>query len=208
MLGGMLRFASLVGAMALVATAWGAPAPRGRVVRVERPRGNPNIIPILCELKPDGSGMCVGTSPTIGDTILVVDENKTVAEVRVTKSSPLNPKCDTLWQITGEVLRGDMTQARANRAIGLIDRGADPRTARRMEESRLTSPSTNPDVHVGLGIDRDGDGNADILVTQYACDSNGQPTGSSGAVDYCIDIWSKRDNVMKRAWTTKLQACR
>lgn len=211
MLGGMSRLASLaVVLLGATAPTWGAPAPKGRVVRVERPRGNNATIPILCEVKSDGSGVCVGKSPEIGETILVVDDAHTVAEVRVTKTEPLSPKCETLWNITTEITRGDLSQVRANKTIGMIDPSADPRAARRVPEDRLTSPSPNPDVRVLVGIDRDGDGTADVVATQYSCDAQGQPTSANARsmVDYCIDIWSRRDNVMKRAWTTKFQACR
>jgi hypothetical protein len=210
MLGGMVRFASLILVGATALTAWGAPAPKpqGRVVRVERPHGDTNTVPILCELKADGSGMCVGASPNIGDTVIVVDDTHTLAEVRITRSAPQSPKCDTLWTVNGDIIRGDMSQSRGTKAIGIIDPATDRRSARRVEEDKLISPNPSPDVRVALGVDRDGDGTADIIVTQYACDAQGQPTSTGSAIDFCIDIWCKRDKVMKRAWTTKLATCR
>ncbi len=206
MLAVMLRLTSLILVGALALTAWGAP--HGRVVRVERQRTGTAAVPVLCEVKSDASGMCVGPEPHVGDTITVVDDTHTVAEVRITKSQALSPKCDTLWQISGEVVRGDMTQSRSSKQIGLIDGSLDRRVARRVDEDRIKSPTDNPETRVLLGVDRDGDGTADVVITQFNCDAQGQPTSSGTAVDFCIDIWSERDTVMKRTWSTKLQACR
>ena len=206
MLGDMLRIACLILVGAMAPTAWAAP--HGRVVRVERHRGTNATVPVLCEVRPDAQATCVGPPPSIGDTIVVVDEAHLVAEVRVIQLQPYMPKCDTLWKVTGEVVRGDLSQARSNKSIGLIDPTIDRRAARKISEDSITSPSSSPEVRVAIGVDRDGDGTADVIVTQYSCDASGQPANSNMAIDFCIDIWSRRDDGIKRAWTTKLQSCR
>jgi hypothetical protein len=196
----MLRGASviLVGAMAL--TAWASP--RGRVVRIERSRTVSNVIPILCELRQDMSGMCVGgTSPQIGDVVLVVDETHMIAEVRITSAQRLSQKCDTRWSVSGEILRGDMAQAQRRKSIGLIDSTLDRRGTRRIDEKNIPSPNGDPDGSVGLGVDRDGDGIADLVVTQSRCQAQ------SGGGNECIELWTKRDKGMTRAWTTNLRNC-
>ena len=204
MLGDMLRVASvvLVGAMAL--TAWAGPG--GRVVRIERARATNAPIPILCELRSDMSGMCVGASPQVGDTVLVVDEAQTIAEVRISKTQQLSAKCDTVWSVEGELLRGDMSQAQRRKSIGLIDATLDRRGTRRVDEDKIVSPSGEPEVRVGLGVDRDGDGVADIVVTQSRCE--GQQTPGGAGNNECIDIWTKRGGKgMTRAWSTNLRHC-
>ena len=200
MLGGMLRVASviLVGAMAL--TAWASP--RGRVVRVERSRSLSNVIPILCELRQDMSGMCVGgTPPQIGDVVLVVDETRMIAEVRITSAQRLSQKCDTMWSVSGEIVRGDMAAAQRRKSIGLIDPTLDRRATRKVDEKTIPSPSDDPQGSVGLGVDRDGDGTADLVLTQSRCQAQ------AGGGNECIDLWTKREKGMTRAWTTNLRNC-
>jgi len=203
---GMFRVASVVLFSATALTAWGAP--RGRVVRVERQRGGTAAVPVLCEVKTDGSGICVGPAPQVGDSITVVDDTHTIAEVRITRIQAMAPQCNTLWSFSGEATRGDLSQSKSSKTIGVIDPGIDRRLAHRVDEDHIESPTPGPEVRVLLGVDRDGDGTADMIVTQFNCDKQGQPTSSSSAVDFCIDIWSERDAVMKRAWSTKLQSCR
>ncbi len=207
MLGKMSRLASLILVGAMAQTAWAAP--HGRVVRVERQRGGPASIPVLCEVKADGSGQCVGPTPRVGDTISVVDDVHLIAEVRITKLQPRSATCDTIWTIQHELARGDLNQTRTSKAIGIIDARLDASTARRMDEDQITSPAVGPDARVALGLDRDGDGSADVIVTQFMCDAAGQPAGSNtgSATGFCIDIWTERDAVMKRAWGMKSQSC-
>jgi hypothetical protein len=177
-------------------------------VRVERQRGGTAAIPVLCEVKADASGVCVGPAPQVGDSITVVDDEHTIAEVRITKLQAMTPQCSTLWSFSGEATRGDLSQSKASKTIGVIDPTLDRRSAHRIDEDHITSPAEGPEVRVLLGIDRDGDGTADMVVTQFNCDAQGQPTSPTTAVDFCIDIWSERDAVMKRTWSTKLQSCR
>ncbi|MEO8700274.1 MAG: hypothetical protein ABI867_09530 [Kofleriaceae bacterium] len=171
-------------------------APHGRVVRVERAKASSNVIPILCvELRGD-AGICIGAQPQVGDLIVVVDEQKTIAEVRVTAANMYLPKCDMIWSITGEVVRGDLTQSR-RKSLGLIDPLLDRRSGRRIEEDKIPSPE--PGSRVGFGVDRDGDGIADVLATSSSCGGSGED---------CIDIWTRRDKQLSKVWSTNLRNCR
>lgn len=184
----------LVAAMAVSAVA----APHGRVVRVERARASVNVIPIVCvELRAD-AGICIGAQPQIGDTIVVVDEQKTIAEMRVTTAQMYLPKCEMIWSISGEVVRGDLSQGNRRKSLGLIDPLLDRRTGRRIEEDKLTAPE--PGARVGFAVDRDGDSAADVLVTSSSC--------GGGNGEDCIDIWTRRDKQLAKVWSTNLKNCR
>src|SRR5512138_1156524 len=114
LVGGLLVGASL----ALTATA----APRGKVVRVERVRSCPPSTPVICfQVQSDGSGMCVGPQPKVGDVVVLVDETAVIAEIRVDGTSKPMSNCEVVWQVTGTVLKGDVANGKRSKAMGLID---------------------------------------------------------------------------------------
>jgi hypothetical protein len=194
MLESLVRFAF---AVVLAAATSAVAAPHGRVVRIERARASSNVIPILCvEIRGD-AGICIGAQPQLGDTIVVVDEEKTIAEVRVTSANMYLPKCDMIWSITGEVIRGDLSGHARRKALGMIDPLLDRRSGRRIEEDKIPAPEEGS--RVGLGIDRDGDGTPDVLATSSSC---------GGANEDCIDIWTRRNNKLSKVWSTNLKNCR
>ena len=193
----MLRFtgALLVGAvLALTASA----APRGRVVRVERPRTCAPVTPVICfEIRPDGGATCLGPQPKDGDIIVVLDETAVFAEVKVdsaTKAPGVN--CDVVWKVNGTVLKGDVSSGKRSKTMGLIDNCVDRQAARRLPEDKIVKPTA--DTRVEIGFDRDGDGQADMLVAQGTC---------PGAGTECIEYWSRRSKGLERVWSTSLRAC-
>ncbi len=191
--------ARMLGVLAMIAgaSAWAGPrAPHGRVVRVERSRSFPLVTPVLCfQFQSDGSGLCIGPEPKTGDSVVLVDESQVVAEVRVDRASRAMPRCDLVWAIQGSVLRGDPNGGRHSKTMGLIDAGIDRRQARRIPEDKVERPG--PDSRVEIGIDRDGDGLADVVVAQGACQTTPQ----------CIEFWSRRSKGLERVWTANLQLC-
>jgi hypothetical protein len=195
----MLRPAVMLAALAIApARQVDADAPRGRVVRIERTRVVPLVTPVLCvQMLMDGTGLCIGPQPKAGEVIVVVDETQVLAEIRVDTTTKAMANCDAVWNIGGTVVRGDPTQGRRSRSIGLIDGGVDRQNSRRVPDSKVTRPA--PDSRVEIGIDRDGDGHADVIAAEAACPNVGGE---------CIEFWTRRAKGMERVWSTNLRACR
>jgi hypothetical protein len=175
--------------------ALGAPTP-GKVVRVERERAFPLVIPVLCvNVQDDGSAMCIGPQPKAGEVITVIDETKVLAEVRVDGSKRYTPKCDSMWTVTGSVINGTV-DPRNRKSLGLIDANISNTAARMVPRDKLPSPQA--DIRVELGIDRDGDGTADVLAAGGNC---------GGARNECVEFWTRRRKGLERVWTANLQTC-
>ena len=207
MLQDMLRLAVLVILVGAVAQA--APPP-GKVVRVERRRANADdSVPTVCEVKSDPSGFCIGKSPVIGDRGVVVDDTHVIAELKVSKVMSLNPSCDMLWSVTFEVTSGDLASVRSSKSIAIVSPKGDFRTARRIPEDRVSSPSSNVNERVIVAVDRDKDAQIDLYVTAYQCDANGVAVspGAQSAVDNCVDVWSHAEKLPKRMSHTKFASC-
>ncbi len=197
MLGDMRLPGALLVATTAVIALPAIAAPRGRVVRVERTRAFPLITPILCfQVQTDGTGLCIGPQPHTGDVIVLVDETQVIAEVRVDGITKAMPSCDVVWNIQGSVLRGDVTAGKRSRTMGLIDGNIDRKEARRVPDDKIVKPT--PDTKVELGIDRDGDGTADVVVAQSTC----QGTGND-----CIEFWTRRAHGLERVWSSNLRIC-
>lgn len=176
-------------------------APRGRVIRVERAGGS-RVPPRLCEVHGD-TGNCVGEEPRVGQSVILLDERRVIAEVQIVEATSFSPSCPTLWSVKTRVVRGS---AGDSDGIGVIDTGIDPNRAHLIDRARLPpSPSGLPDDEVWRAIDRDGDGAADILITRYSCDTSGRPT--SGGVTYCIDLWSRTGARMTRTTQLNFALC-
>ncbi len=175
-----------------------AEAPRGKVVRVERERSFPVVTPVLCvQMQADGTGLCIGPQPKAGETVVLVDENAVHAEVKIDGATKAMPTCDSVWSVTGTVLRGDVNAGRRNKMIGLIDANIDRNKARRVPESKVTKPA--PDSRVEIGIDRDGDGTPDVLAAEATC---------PGVGGECIEFWTRRPKGLERVWSANLRICR
>jgi hypothetical protein len=167
----------------------GAEPRSGKVVRIERRLQKSGPIR-LCEIKANGGGQCFGDRPADGDVIAVLDEQQVFAEVKITHiEPPQDARCDAMWAITGDVLRGDLSGSQWGRSIGVIDTRLDRRNARKLPEDRLpTAPSGRPEEKVIGAIDRTGSGSPDIDLTAFQCDSNGQASAQGN--EQCFEIWS------------------
>lgn len=207
----MRRLVVLLGCT-LIATVASAEGPAGRVLKIERPRSSPVTAPLLCEIKADLRGTCIGRAPRLGETVVVVDDSTVVAEVEIKKLEPYSTSCDVLWNITTEVRRGNVG-GRSSRSIGVADPTLQGDRVHKMAETELQgAPSGNPDEKVMAAIDRDGDRQADIVLTAYKCDTNGAASSMGG--DDCIDVWGRdipRDGSstgkMKRTSQSRLGIC-
>jgi hypothetical protein len=191
--------------LCVVLAMWSAIAvagPHGRVIRVERNVGDMNIAPGICDLHGDG-GTCFGEEPRPGQTVVVLDERHVVAELQVVEAGSLLVRCANLWTIKTRATRGALTDGDG---IGVIDRSINLHRARLLEPGRLPAgPSGRVGEEVWRGIDRDGDGTADALLTRYSCDGAGNPTPGGGA--HCIDVWARIARRMTRTVQINLAQC-
>jgi hypothetical protein len=186
-----------------VGTAWGAP---GRIVRIERERAAPDAGPLICDVYESLHGLCIGRMPRAGELVTIVDEGQVLAQATIAKAEHDVQRCDGLWNITVELVHGDVSQTSTDR-IGVVDTSGDPRMLRKLQSSEIGgSPSGNPEETPILAIDRNGDRRGDIIVTRYPCDLAGRP--SLGAPDHCLDVWTRRGpSAYVRTSQTNLTAC-
>ncbi len=182
---------------------WSATAvagPSGRVIRIERTDAGSNVAPRLCEIR-GAAGTCVGDEPRVGQTVVVLDERRVLAEVQIIEATSVSASCTNLWTVKTRGVRG----ADEAEGIGVIDPSLKPGRARVLDRSHLPpSPSRMPG-DVWRAIDRDGDGTADILVTRYNCDASGQQV--TGGTTYCIDVWARFGTRMLRSTQLNFAQC-
>jgi hypothetical protein len=193
------RLAALV---FVIGSASAVAAPGGRVVRVERSGAGHGVAPRLCEIRGD-TGTCVGDEPKAGQTVVVLDERRVLAEVQIVEATPFVARCPSLWTVTTRMLRGSHTD---HDGIGVIDPGVHPIRARVIDKDRMpVSPSGQPGEEVWRAVDRDGDGTADILITRYNCDPTSRPI--VGGSTYCIDVWAKAGSRLVKTTQLNFSQC-
>ncbi|MFN0252335.1 MAG: hypothetical protein ACKV2T_36000 [Kofleriaceae bacterium] len=203
-----MRIADVVAVVlvgAVVSTAAAAPRPhRGKVVRVERSRAA-DTPPRVCEIHTDGSGVCIGTEPAIGDVVMVMNDSGVVAETKITEATGFstggNQVCGALWNVKSDLLRGDLTNLTA-RNFGVVDAAIHPQKGRIVGKDQTpVSPGDASDAVI-VAVDRDGDRTADIIVVQSNCD--GLSPGGGGA---CLDSWARVKGRMVRVQQTNFATC-
>lgn len=203
----MLRLVGvfLVGASAL---AFAAPAPRGRVVRVERPRAV--AVPRLCDVQvATKTGLCVG-EPAVGERIALVDQDRGVAvgEFRIESVAPATEPwlcagaSASVYKISGAIAEGSHgAVANATRVIGL----RNLRLA--ADKAVVVRDAVTPQLgeRAELALDYTGDGNVDYMLARYACDEHGAPAASDRRV--CFDSYLARGGRLERAHQDIIQLC-
>jgi hypothetical protein len=191
----------LVGVVVALWSAAAAAGPSGRVVRVERSGGS-QIPPRLCDIHGD-TGNCVGDEPRAGQTVVMLDERRVIAEVQIIEATSFSPSCPTLWSVKTRLVRGAPGDGDG---LGVIDPSLDLARAHLIDRSRMpSSPSGSADDEVWRAIDRDGDGAADVVITRYSCDEAGRPT-STGAT-HCVDLWARTGARMTRTTQLNFALC-
>lgn len=191
----------LVGSAISAATA----APRGKVVRVERQRSS-NAPPRVCEIHVDGTGVCFGAEPRVGDLVMVLDENGVVAETRVTEATPFqtgsSQACTALWNVKSEVVRGDLATV-SSRNFGVVDGEIHAQKGRIIPKDQYPpAPSGDANDVVMIAVDREGDRTADIILVQSNCD-----VASGGSGGACLDAWARVKGRMVRVQQTNFATC-
>jgi hypothetical protein len=204
MLGGMLEARYVVAAIALCAvvpSSFGAPRPKGKVVRVERRRAS-NVTPRICDVQADRSGNCFGEQPKLGDLITLLDDSGVIGEARIIEVQPFalagrgSKGCDGLWSVRTELLRGDLSNI--GRTMGVVDPAMHPRLGKLVPKEQLQPPSGRSDESPAIGFDRDGDRTPDIILSQSTCDGQGS---------MCIEEWLRVNGKMERVHQVNFQTC-
>jgi hypothetical protein len=194
----------LTGLAIVVWSATAAAAPSGRVIRIERAGGPSTVAPRLCEIRGE-TGTCVGDEPRVGQTVVVLDERRVIAEVQVIEVASVVAACPNLWMVKTRPVRGGQSDGTVG-GIGVIDPALNPSRAHVLDRSHLPpSPGGMPNEEVWRAIDRDGDNTADIMITRYNCDSSSKP--QSGGSIYCIDVWARIGTRLMRTTQLNFAQC-
>jgi hypothetical protein len=168
---------------------------KGQVVRIERARAHPP--PVLCLMQDNLTGVCLGVSrPETGATIVVVGEDRPVAEVQLTKLEPFadNKRCKTMWRVAGKLIRGDVDKAPRNRPNSIIAPTTDTRRTRFIDSDDAGVGSDG-----GLRFDTDRDGKPDIVFSEMSCERNGERE--------CIAIFTRSGSQLQKIAAIDMQAC-
>jgi hypothetical protein len=178
--------------------------PHGQVIRIERSGNGAHVAPRLCEIRGD-NGTCVGEEPRAGQTVVVLDERRVLAELQILEVASVVAACPNLWTVKARPLRGAVSD-NGNNGIGVIDPALHPSRAHVLDKDHApAAPEGLPGVEVWRAIDRDGDGTADILITRYTCDASGRPVSSGSTA--CIDVWAKLGPRMTRTTQLNFAQC-
>ena len=199
---------ALVAVFGVVRPTIAAPRTKGRVVRVERARATA-VAPRICLVQTEDSGMCFGTEPVIGERVVVMDETAVIAEARITGAGLFNlgrrVDCNSVWRIDVQLVRGTLGSSMGG-VLGVVDPliADGERKARMFAQNQLPAhPAGSSSDKVLMAIDRDGDNDEDIVLTQTSCETTSGPSASG----MCFDEWSRVDNRFARVAQLNLAAC-
>jgi len=182
------------------------PRRKGKVVRVSRELPRVSTSLRWCGLYDLEVGTCT-TPVEVGDTGLVVDNEGNYGRARVIESHPVYDDCGTAtaWQIvidTSALSQRDYSYS----AILVLDHEVAPlgRTLSTSAELR----DARPGEVVNQVLDDDGDGRADLVISQFACDQHGQPADVDGASHGCTSYWVSVRGDWRVARTDSTAVCR
>ena len=145
-------------------------------------------------------GVCYGRPPLVGDTATLFDfDRHYIGRLRVTwvGSSQSNPcDSDTAFDFTYDYIDRVATGSRRGLLFSIAAFGidVDPAQAQLITDNKqLPSPGDNSQSQPWMGMDRDGDGGADLVVTVFECSAIApikRPAGSgNNHQTLCLDYW-------------------
>ncbi len=159
----------------------------GRIVRVQRTGITRALNPRFCSLSGNQRGNCYVRGPEVGEQGFLVDRDDqgVTATIRVTSVEP-EQGCATPAQVyfEYEVVSGT---ADGDSDWVVFDSGIDPLRGK-IAPSDTPLPAGAGGDSVWLGLDRDGNGEADLVSSVYQCDGLGQPSSRYGST-YCFEYW-------------------
>jgi hypothetical protein len=174
----------------LLATAPGeAGRPRkGRVVRVERTKVEAAQLPRMCQPRSDGGASCFGRGVAPGEEGTVIDETGVRARLRIDQVTPSLDGCGNAqwWDVVGTVQSGDLSTM--SPAAMMLVGWRVSRSARIASQPVDLAPLGRPAESAWLGVDDDGDGDAELVVTSFPCDAAGQysSSGTTACLSYYV----------------------
>lgn len=198
----------------VVALAASAPASArpGKVTRVERRGGGPHGMPRFCSVsvQPQGvesTGYCFGPRVDVGEVVDAVNGDRGV-QLKISKVDPYTTSCATqgttaVWLFHAAVITDTAPTTNPAGFYGMIDGGLDLHHAHVVD---VKPPSGRTD-QTDVGIDCDGDGNADFIFVMFGCDDNSQPSTSS--TNQCYEMWvgDGRPSSSRRVHGEQLKIC-
>jgi hypothetical protein len=185
----------LLVALAAPTTAGPRAGKSGKIVRVERPRTGARGTPRICQMIDVKAGRCYGKAPVAGEIGWVVGSQKNHGTVRIGKVEPSDTNCPTpqFWSFEIEEVDASLAGLEPYGSYILIDVDVTA-SARVVEPSRVKGPDNGESPWIA--IDRSGstssDNPADMIVTAFACDEQGQryPNGGYSNGGYCMDYYT------------------
>jgi hypothetical protein len=205
-----MRAAFALVIVALAALPAQAKRKKGRVVRIERSHsGTPRTLRMCSNPQADGSAVCYGVPPEIGETGIVVDDGGVKGRVTINSVSPSLDTCGnaTGWNVTSTVISGDLSQLTSSGAIMLdYDVGQGAHVI-----SNNTPPLPNPrstEIEM-IAYSNDGDDVPEIFESWYMCDLGGVErswaTGQAGY--YCLVYYGRADNAYREERVDVVKNC-
>lgn len=191
---------ALVGAALLIIPAWAQPRRKGKVVRVERSRTKDRNPVRICPT-PTGagqSGTCYGTPPQRGERAYLFDydENYLGTLTVETAQAKSGNKCHqgTVFEFTHQVQLARAGQGAVPFAVAVFGMELDTQKARVITNPPDSSAFQPEKANPWMGVDFDGDGNSEMVVTAYDCSDEETPPAPSGGQSYesyCLDYWHR-----------------
>lgn len=203
-----LLIAGLLSDVLPAARSLAAAEPRrpGKVVRVERPqliKRSPIMICPMPYAEKQG-GVCYGTAPAVGSSAVMFDfDQNYLGRFRVT--SVTRGQTDTCgsgsaFDFSYEYIHkvDGFDQRSVLFAIAAFGLEIDARKAKIIPDgTHLPNPAGDRRMQPWMGMDRDGDGMPDLVVTAFECTELAPPppSGITGLhkLTYCLDYWLDDD---------------
>jgi hypothetical protein len=205
-LAGVAARALLPTALALLPGA-AAAAPPGRVVRVERTAIA--TVPRICVmLGGRGQSTCFGQT-SVGEHVAFIDmvDRSVRGELVIEAVGPAT-EFDSLGLCVSSGahgVRGTVTVRLddSHQIVGLRGARLSPRISRVLTD--VLPPSGRGEESVELAIDADGNGRADLVLTQYSCDATGALSASGEG--RCLDTYLEQRGTLRRVQQDILRSC-
>lgn len=210
----------VVGVLAILAAELlGAPARRGRVERVERPRFAAAAAVRVCPLMPPSEDRVTcygGAAPEPGTPYTLVDEHgvRATAVARSSEAAQQDPcKLGSMHDVVLDYGGGGLVRRPQGFTNTMAIQGvALGKQARILTEPTLRSPSGRDADQLWISLDRDGDARVDLAVTYADCtgqvtDVPSPPSGMQKVTPYCMEYWLKDGLDWKRVNREIYYAC-
>jgi hypothetical protein len=196
MLTARLATAAAVALAVAIAPAAAAPGKKrkGKVVRVERSGDRSGGLRICLTPGSDGTVICYGRAPRVGEVATIVDTTGVRGTVEVTSVSEGRDTCGSVnsWPVTTRVTSGSPRQLSYDGSAMLFDYPTTVRTRAVDGSAAPQLPANRPEEYYMGAVDDDGDGTADVVQSWFPCDGSGQFAQGGGRTAYCLAYYRRR----------------